>query len=101
MVTEYDHGLTRPKYTGFCISVHGTEYRITRADASHTYFEDLRHGRPTNETLLVNQTVKYDLMWREDRGEFWRRSMGCVGFWWSIGGGWEVEAVEAVEGEEV
>ncbi|OOF90555.1 hypothetical protein ASPCADRAFT_410064 [Aspergillus carbonarius ITEM 5010] len=90
MVTEYDHGLIRPKYTGFCISVHGTEYRITRADASHTYFEDLRHGRPTNETLLVNQTVKYDLMWREDRGEFLEAFYGMCGFlveyWRGVGG---------------
>ncbi|RAL02550.1 uncharacterized protein BO80DRAFT_351800 [Aspergillus ibericus CBS 121593] len=85
MTTEYDHGLTRPKYTGFSISAHGTEYRITRADASHTYFEDLRHGRLTREKLIVLRTVKYNLLWREDREEFFEAFYAMCGF---LGGYW-------------
>ncbi|PWY80778.1 hypothetical protein BO94DRAFT_444261, partial [Aspergillus sclerotioniger CBS 115572] len=77
---DYDHGLRRPNYTGFCICVYGTEYQITRADASRTYFEDLCHGRPTNEKLVVNQTVVYDLMWKEDRRAFLEVFVGMCSF---------------------
>ncbi|PYI08778.1 hypothetical protein BO78DRAFT_416376 [Aspergillus sclerotiicarbonarius CBS 121057] len=89
MSTEYNHGKQRPKYTSFCISAVGTEYRITRADASHTYFEDLRHGRPTTEKLLVLRTDVYNLLFGEHRRAFfeafWAMCVFLVGYWGEFG----------------
>ena len=67
MAAQYDYGRKRDKYVSFCIMAWDTKYRITRAEASHTYFESLRQGKRTTEELVIKRTRIYDLLGNEDR----------------------------------
>ncbi|GKZ66024.1 hypothetical protein AnigIFM50267_010859 [Aspergillus niger] len=81
MAAQYDYGRKRDKYVSFCIMAWDTKYRITRAEASHTYFESLRQGRRTTEELVIKRTRIYDLLGNEDpspteeiyRTDYWLR----------------------------
>ncbi|GKZ31576.1 hypothetical protein AbraIFM66950_000150 [Aspergillus brasiliensis] len=70
----------RDTYVSFCITASLSKYRVTRAEASHTYFEDLRHGRRIKEKLVIQRGKEYDLLKEEDRGEFLKMYWGICSF---------------------
>ncbi|GAA90416.1 hypothetical protein AKAW_08530 [Aspergillus luchuensis IFO 4308] len=80
MAVKYEQGQKRDPYVSFCITANLSKYRVTRAEAPHTYFEDLRQGRRMEDKLVMKGTREYDLLKEEDRDEFLKVYWGICSF---------------------
>ncbi|GFN12497.1 aldo/keto reductase family protein [Aspergillus tubingensis] len=80
MAVKYEQGQKRDPYVSFCITANLSKYRVTRAEAPHTYFEDLRQGRHLKDKLVLKGTREYDWLKEEDRDEFLKVYWGVCSF---------------------
>lgn len=80
MAVKNEQGQKRDPYVSFCITANLSKYRVTRAEAPHTYFEDIRQGRRMEDKLVMKGTREYDLLKEEDRDEFLKVYWGICSF---------------------
>lgn len=68
-ILAYDRDPTLESHTAFVLRIDGSILQVSMAVISHTYMNELCHGRPFSEGFRLCRSVPYDFLERDGRRE--------------------------------